>query len=389
MALQKVRWTAEGTWRVFQGGREAPDVFVSGETMPQYELKSDFSGNKNVGNIPGVTLTLYGGTQGTGILTLSDAGAVYDNIDFGNRMLDIRENCTFNNCRGVLTNITSTAQGEQIRLLNGNFTSVTFNDCEFHNRAQFIVNGINGRNFTVNRCILTGQVDGINNSNGGAAPVVTGGVVNDSWVGDHAWWAATGGTNGIVHPNDDQTHNDTSQTAFANMKWNNVFFGCWPSEWVGTGTPNAGSDTGNPHTATYIYTQSTQDGLRSSLLNVTTRADQSFNGVSRKSCTGGSFAGIMGTLSAGGALNHEVDHCWFSGGTVHINYSATNLSGNAGFIHRSTFWNDMSAGHTHPTTVKGTAVYVKSGLTLDMPTTVGGADTNYWFDGTVVSPVFV
>jgi hypothetical protein len=385
MPLQKVHWTGS-SWKIFQGaGREEPDDFVPGVTMPRYQITPNFTGSKNVGNLPGVTLTLYNGTQGSGTLVLSTAGATYTNIDFGNRILDIRANCTFNNCRSVLTDVAGTTIPEQIRILNGTATLVTFNDCEFHNRAQYIMNGVMGRNFVFNRCVFTGQVDCVNNSSSGTAPQTSGGVVNDSWLGDQAWWRWS--STGVVHPSDTQTHNDGSQSSIPNMKWTNCFFGCWPSEYVGTGTPNSGSET-NPHTATYITTQATMDSWRSTYLNQWTRPDQSFDGIARRTSTGGSWAPIMGTLSGGGALNHEVMHCYFSGGTVQINYSNANLSGNAGFIKQSTFWNDMSAGHSLPTsTVKGTAVYVKSGLTLDMPTT--GSDVNRWFDDTVVSPDFV
>ncbi len=384
MPLQKLRWTGS-QWRVFQGMVPSPVDFTPGVDMPVYVPTIGFTGAKNIGNLPGVPLTLYQGTQGVGILQINSP-TTFDNIDFGNRQLDIRANCIFNNCRGVLTDVQGTSP-DHVRLLNGTgMTSTVFNDCEFHNRAQYIMNGINGRNYTANRTVVTGHVDGMNNANTGGAPIIYQPIINDCWIGDTAWWAANGGATGIVHPSDDQTHNDGSQTSEPAMTWDNCFFGMWPSEWVGTGTPNSGSET-NPHGAPYIYTQATMNSLRTSFMTVNTRADQSFGGISRKSTTGGSFAGIMGTLSAGGALVHNVDHCWFSGGTVHINYTNANLTGNVGHIYQSTFWNDMTAGHTHPTTVKGTAIYVKSGLTYDIPTT--GANANHWFDGTVVSPTFL
>lgn len=355
--------------------------FVNGVTMPQFELTIDFSGSKNVGNIPGVALTPYPGAVQGGLTTIN--AGTYDNYDFGNTVLDVRGNATFNNCRSVLT-ANGSSQGDHVRLLNGSFTLVTFNDCEFHNRAQRIFNGINGRNFVVNRCIFTGYVDCVNNANTGGAPLVTGGVVNDSWLGDHGWWRA--GTTGIVHPSDVATHNDSSQTAMPNMKWTNCFFGSWPSIWVGTGTPGSGSET-NPYSAPYIVAQAQMDSWRTSAMTLFTRADQSFQGISKMSSNVGSWSCIMGTLAGGGQLLHEVDHCWFSGGGVQINYSNTNLSGSCGFIKRSTFWNDMTLGHSLTGTNKGVAVRLLTGLTLDMPTT--GPDRNLWFDGTTVLPTLV
>lgn len=384
--LQRMHWTTNEQWRIFQGYGEAPSLFIPGETMPFYEVTSDFSGNKNVGNLPGVPLTLWQGSLGTGnTINIDTPGAVYNNINFANRLIDVRENSTFNNCRFMLTQNDQGGQQDQVRLLNGNFTSVVFNDCEFHNRAQISKNGLFGRNFVVNRSVFTGHVDGVNNANTGGAPIVTAGEVNDCWIGDHAWWSTTGAT-GIVHPSDDQTHNDGSQTTVANMKWNNCFFFTWPSDYVGTGTPGSGSET-NTYGGAYIYDQATMNSLRATHTLTSPRADQTFGGVTRVPLNG-SFASIMGTLSSGTQLQHEVDHCYFSGGSVQINYSNSSLTGNAGHIHQCIFWNDMTLGHTNPTTNKGTAVYVKTGLTLDMPTSGSDPDANHWFDGTVASPSF-
>jgi hypothetical protein len=385
MPLERTVW--DGTvWVPWQTADIIPEPqFVPGVTMPFYVPMLDFSGPKNVGNLPGVTLTPYlGTTAGGGALTQLPAGT-YNNVDFGDRRLDPRGVVTLNNCRVTLTtsDFGATSITAVIQRLNGSDPGLfTMNDCEIHCRAQRIMNGFLGRNAVFNRTVVTGCVDGLDTSTAGSAPQTAGTVANDCWIGDHSWWYYT--ATGVVHPSDTQSHNDGAQVADTlGVTYNNVFFATWPSEFVGTGTPNSGSDAGNTFAASYIATQSVMAGWRASFLNRLTRADQSFAGVARKTSTGGSWAGVMCNRS-----NITIDHCWFSGGTVQVNAVDPNLltPNTSVSVKRSTFWNDMSAGHTIPTsTAKGTAIYTLAGRTYDIPTT--GADRNLWFDGETVIPV--
>ncbi|MFZ1302129.1 MAG: hypothetical protein WAQ27_06185 [Candidatus Microsaccharimonas sp.] len=357
-------------------------VFNSGSTMPIYEPNTNIdAASKNIGNLPGVTRTEYGSTVNGGVTQLNSAVTI-SNTNFTNTVVDIRANIVFNNCRFTLTSYTpADAVNALIRALNGgSVNNIVFNDCEFHMRAQRSMNIFSGRNTTFNRCVLTGGTDGLSLSNGGSAQQSYGFIVNDCWIGDHGWWRWT--TTGVVHPSDTQTHNDGIQVSVATLgvEVNNTFFGTWPSEFVGTGTPGSGSET-NPYAGTYITNQATMESWRATYLNVYTRADQSFGGIQRRSSSGGSWACIM--VNRAGIT---IDNCWFSGGAVQINAVDPNLAGQTvGSITNSHHWNDMSAGHSLTSTAKGTAIYRRTDYTMTVPTS--GTDKNTWFDGATVMPV--
>lgn len=384
MALERAVWTG-AVWQVFQTAGTTATPFVPGVTMPRYIPTADFSGAKNVGNLPGVTLTPYGGAGGGAILQLTSG--TYTDTDFGDRRLDLQGTVTLNNCRVCLTTSNYsgyTTDGIQavVQRLNGAAGTLTMNDCEVHNRAQVLQNCFTGRNATFNRCVFTGGTDALNDSTSGGAPQTSGLVVNDCWLGDLSWWYYTSA--GVVQSGDTQTHNDCYQQATTlGTSITNTFCGAWPSEFVGTGTPNCGTAT-NPNTLTYIAAQATMNGWRTSFLNQVTRADQSFDGVARKTSTGGSWCGLM--------INREnitALHCWISGGTVSVNASNTSTwtvaeAGTAISIKQCTIWNDMSAGHTLPTdTTKGYALYMDTGRTYNS-VPLSGVDRNVWFDGSTI-----
>ncbi len=366
----------------FQYGYTAPVSlgFTNGVTMPLYVPDANIdAASKNVGNLPGVTRSEYGSTVSGGVTQLASVSTI-SNTNFTNTVVDIRANTTFNNCRFTLTNYTAADSiGSLIRMLNGGtLDNVTFNDCEFHIRAQRGLNIASGRNATFNRCAMTGGVDGLSLSTSGSALQSYGFVVNDCWIGDHAWWRWS--TTGQVHPSDTQTHNDGIQvSADIGVTVTNTFFGTWPSEFVGTGTPNSGTET-NPWAGPYITDQATMESWRTTYLNKYTRADQSFGGMQRRSSTGGSWASIMVNRP-----NLTANKCWFSGGTVHVNAVDTNLTGQTiGTITNSTHWNDMSAGHSLTDTAKGTAIYIRNDYTVTIPTS--GGTQNKWFDSSTVNP---
>lgn len=354
--------------------------FVSGETMPIYVPTLDIdAAEKNIGNLSGIARTEYSSTVNGGVTQLLTAGT-FSNLNFTNTVVDIRANMTFNNCRFTLTSYDpADSIGAMIRMLNGpSLNNVIFNDCEFHVRCQRGMNVISGRNGTFNRCIIAGGVDGISVSPSGGAAQSYGFNINDCWIGDHPWWYWT--STGVVHPSDNHTHNDGIQVSSSlGVSVSNTFFGTWPSEFTGTGTPGSGSET-NPWAGPYITDQATMEGWRETFLVRETRADQSYAGVSKWSTNGGSWAGIMLNQP-----NITVDHCWFSGGTVQINSSDNALAGqNVGSFTRNRHWNDMTAGHSLTTTAKGTAIYIHSTAIITIPTT--GNNRNLWFDGTTITP---
>lgn len=381
MPLERTVWDG-AAWVTFAAAVPSqPSTFVPGVTMPQYVITPGLNGAKNVGNIAGTPLTAYlGGAAGNGALVLLPAGT-YTNIDFGDRRLNPQGTVTLNNCRVVLTtsNFGVDGIGAVLQRLNGPAGTMTCNDCEFHNRAQRMLNCFMGRNTIFNRCVFTGGVDGVNCATTGNVPSTFDPVVNDCWIGDLAWWYYT--STGVVHPSDTNTHNDGSQIAESlGMSFTNTFFGAWPSEYVGTGTPGCGTES-NPYVVTYIVSQATMNGWRAANVTLLTRADQSFEGVARKTTTGGSWSGLMCNSPNGTVL-----HCWFSGGTVQINLVTATLPTATGWsVKQCTFWNDMSGGHTLPASiVKGVAIYTLAAKTYDIPTS--GVDRNLWFDGTTVTP---
>lgn len=336
---------------------------------------------KNVGNLSGVLRTPYGATVTGGQTNLNSAITI-ENTDFINTFVDVRAGVTFKNCRFHVDNFTG-ALPSMVRSILGNgvvANSIVFEDCEFHNRAQRLTNTFQGRNAIFRRCVFTGGVDGIAvvrqsgsiETNYQPTGTVT---VEDCWIGDHGWWYHP--TPGVIHSNDNQPHIDgiQIQTAGPTVNVSNTFFGTWPSEFVGTGTPGSGSET-NPYSSTYTdVSQATMNSWRETYLNMNSRADQSFNGVSRKSSSGGgSWACVM--------INHpgiELNGCWFSGGGVHINAADSSLDGqNAGSVIDCISWNDMSLGRPQSSTTKGPVVYRRSA------TTVATTGSKFWDDASIV-----
>lgn len=352
--------------------------FIPGETMPIYIPNVDVNAAvKNIGNAPGVTRTAYPGTVTGGITNLQTPGTI-ENRDFIDTVTDVRASITFKNCRFITTNYTAASYPSLVRSILGNIVatdSIVFEDCEFHNRAQRITTVFQGRNATFRRCVFTGGVDGIGavRESGSTATnyqpygTIT---VEDSWIGDHCWWYHP--TPGVIHSNDTQPHIDGIQIQTAGsspITATNTFFGTWASAFVGTGTPGAGGET-NPYSSTYTdIDQATQNSWRASFLNAYTRADQSFEGISRRLSTGGgSWACVM--MNYSGLI---MDKCWLSGGGVQINAVDSNLNGlSIGSITNSTFWNDMILGHSLTTTAKGTSIYKNSSATLTT------SNNKYW-----------
>jgi hypothetical protein len=385
-------------------------LFIPGVTWPAYTPTVDFSGAKNVGNLPGVTRTNASVTT-NGVTNV--AAGTYNNLNYNDTVVNTTSGpVTFNNCRFYMSPTSDYIASDSIRGLarnvNGTCGLVTFNDCELHCRSQRVMNCFQGRNAVFNRCVLTGGVDGpsvswtntglSNGTPSGSAPLNFGIHMSDTWVGEQAWWRSPS-MPWEGHGSDKQTHNDGSQVGGdGGNEWHNCTIVVYASPYVGTGTPNAGSNTGNsyvPSSGTnYIRTQALQDADRATYLNYMTTASQAYLGISRPmSETGGalapdatSWACIMGNRN-----NGIVDKVQFSGGSVSINLSdaSSNFTGAGWSVKRCLFYNDMTLGHGADPTVKGVAIRVKTSAyaNMDIPTT--GADRNLWFDGTTVTPTLV
>lgn len=354
-------------------------AFVSGVTEPYYVPTSDFSGAKNVGNTA-TARTAFGSTVTNGVTQLT--GLLYENLNFINTVVEPRGNgvTVFRNCRFFMDGGYTAADSlrAMVRILNGaGTTEVQFEDCEFHNRAQRVMNGIQGRNGTVRRSVFTGTVDGVSCSTSGSVPQNKGIDVYDSWIGELAWWM-TAATPWEGHGTD-ATHNDARQVATTlGSIDDNVVFGATISELVGTGTPGSGSET-NPYSANYIDAQATQNARRAANTVMTTAA-QSFKGVSRRIATNGSMA--SGMFNRG---NISQRHCYYYGGTVGLNIVDAALPSTPVIsVKQGTFHNDMLNGHGGNPATKGHAILLRSGLTVDIPTS--GADRNLWSDGSTVTP---
>lgn len=357
------------------------EAFIPGETMPIYVPNVNLdAATKNIGNLAGVARTAYASTVANGTTSLQTAATI-QNKDFINTMVDVRANITFKNCRFVATTYTATSFPALVRSLLGSGVSknaIVFEDCEFHNRVQRITWAFQGRNVIFRRCVFTGGVDGVGairqsgtlETNYQQSGTV---ALEDCWIGDHSWWYHP--TPGVIHSGDTEPHIDGIQihTPGDPVLVSNTFFGTWASEFVGTGTPGAGSET-NPYSSTYTdISQSQQNSWRSTYLNAYTRADQSFGGVSRRMSTAGSWACIM--MNSPGMI---MDHCWLSGGGVQINaVDGDNAGVNAATLTNNVFWNDMVLGHSLTTTAKGTSIYKNASATFTT------SNNKYW-DGTTV-----
>jgi hypothetical protein len=359
--------------------------FIPGLTQPYYQITQNLNGAKNIGNLPGVSRSEYGSTVTDGVTQLS--GTLYENLDFTDTVLDLRNSMTLNNCRLFLSDgyIAADTIRAGIRILNGTAGAVVMNDCEIHIRIQRTMTALTGRNLIMNRCVITGGVDGPSVADTGAAPLNSGIEMNDCWVGGLQWWR-TGATPWEGHPSDTQTHNDSSQVATTlGCRWFNTVLNATASPYAGTGTPGSSFlDGGNPYNANYTnVAQATLESWRATYLDYSSTPAQSYLEQTYRMSSAGSWACIMGNRNGG-----EVEQCYFSGGTVCINLMDTNVTGDWS-IKRSVFWNDMINGHSGNPATKGHAVLARAGLSgiLDMPTT--GADRNLWFDGGTVSPVFL
>jgi hypothetical protein len=381
-------------------------LFVPGVTWPEYTPTADFTGGKNVGNFPEAVQarTAYPSTVTNGVTNIG--AGTYNNYNFYDTVVNITSGpVVFNNCRFYMSPTSDYIAVDSIRglvrNLNGTCSSLTFNDCELHCRTQRVMNCFMGRNATFNRCVLSGGVDGPNDSASGTAPQVYGIIRNDCWIGEQAWWRATT-LPWEGHGSDKQTHNDSSQVATTlGNEWHNCTMVTYASPFVGLGTPNAGSDTGNsyvPSSGTnYIRTQALQNADRATYLNYTSHTSQAYLGVARKLSKtsasppdASSWANIMANRNGG-----IVDKVQFSGGTASINIMDPLVTGSWS-IKKCLFWNDMVNGPggrwdgtTGDPSIKGYAIQVRSGLNgvLDIPTT--GDDRNLWSDGTTVTVTYV
>lgn len=356
-------------------------TFIDGVTMPYYVETLDFTGSRNVGIPAGQTLVPYSGNgAGNNVIQLT-AGGLVENVLFRG-VVEVRAPTTFVNCRFMIDSAftrTDLSTKSVVQVLNGaNARDVHLQNCEIHVRAQRPFNGIQGRNFTMDKCVITGANDAFSESANGSAPNTGFGFeATNCCVPSLGWWYSSP-ANLDIH-SDTGAHVDAMQKeTLLTVKLTNCTLAAVASEIVGTGTPGSGRDAGNTYVpgsgADYTANQAQMEAWREQFSFWTTPS-QSMHGVSRRLMTAGSMACIMGNDG-----NLTLDHCWFSGGTVQINAEgATGSIATSIHIKNSVHWNDMLNGPgsraTTPT-VKGHAVIFHTGETF------GTFTNNKWFDGT-------
>lgn len=338
--------------------RESVGGFVDGVTMPYYVEAADFSGARNVGVPPAVSLEAYAGGSNNGVIQITD-GAYYEGILFTGQV-EVRSNATFKNCRFVLplsfvrTDVTKAV----VLILNGTGASdILFEDCEIHNRAQRPMNGIMGRNFVMRRSVVTGCVDSWSESGSGSAPNTGYGFrVYDSISPAVAWWYSPT-VNSDIHGSDTGSHSDVMQkNTLLTVEFHNTVLAAYCSELIGTGTPGSGRSAGNPYVPPgYDYTasQTTMVGWKNQFAVYTT-ASQTMTGNVRRLASDGSMAAFM--LNDG---NITINNCYLGGGTVTINAVDSSVIESTVHITNNVFWNDMLNGpgsRSSDPTVKGYAV---------------------------------
>lgn len=387
----QVRVILDGEWVTYTRPRTPAPPFVPGVTEPFYfEATNIDEAQTNIGNratrSEGVALTTYTGTITNGIAQLSDGGT-YENILFP-CVVDLRNGEQLINCRVVVPTTYTAADSINgcVRILNGGTnTGALLQNVEIHNRAQRPLNGVVGRNAEIRETVVTGCIDGFVESTGGSAPQNWGFNIYDSCQPTTAWWY-TPTVNGIIHPSDTQSHNDGYQSTSASLRseiYNTVFNG-YLSEIIGTGTPGAGSDAGNPYVPAsgynFIATQATQNSWKASFGTYMTNAGTSKYGVSHRLPGPGAVGSVASLM-----INREnvlADGCYFAGGIAQVNLLDSNLSTTMNVTIRNChFWNDMK-NPTGRGTAKGHAILITSGKSA----TFSG---NTWNDGTAVSPTSV
>jgi hypothetical protein len=374
-----VRLVIDGQWTAYVRPRVPASPFIPGVTEPFYisEGTDIDAASTNVGNratrSDGIPLTTWTGPVTAGTYRLED-GATYRNILF-NGVVDLRNGEQLINCRVVVPKTYTQADsiGSCIRILSGaTNTDALLQNVEIHNRAQRPMNGVNGRNYEVRECVVTGCIDGFidNGVSTTGAPMNYAYNGFDSVVTDMAWWYSPT-ANSLIHPSDTQAHIDCWQvSSVLQGDMDNCVGFAYLSEEIGNPyVPASGYN--------FIATQAVQNGWRASLTGLSVASQTKYGIARRLPTTGGSVAALMVNRN-----NFSFTNGYLAGGIATVNLRDVNLPTTMNVnISNTQFDNGMLNPAGHGTT-KGHAILITAGKTANLT-------GNTFFDGTPVSPTYV
>lgn len=176
----------DGAWKARGRPSIVPDGFVLGVTRPDAT---------NTGVPAGTTLTTVSGT-----VTITTDGTTYRNTRFTGRVSVQAKNVTFENCR-----FEAVTDG-QVHAGNSGVRNLLIRRCTFRpSAASTTPIAVVGHDFTVERCDISGSVDGIRVHNT-SAPVGQSGVrIIGNYIHDLCYTTPYSGHS------DNETHNDGIQ----------------------------------------------------------------------------------------------------------------------------------------------------------------------------------
>lgn len=337
-------------------------VFNLRETMPS---------RLNAGVPAGTLLMPYDASGTLRTVTITTPTTFYRK-HFGNCMVICQAPCEFLQCAWDITDSGTAANRAIINVDSASAAGTVIEQCDLINRDQkgFNINAaIRGQRFRAYRNKIMGTMDGIRPNLG------PGWEILGNFIAFLGWWAAR--ANGIVQPNDVQTHSDCIQTTYGGGTIIGNALLAYPSTVVGTGTPGAGTDTGY---AGAPYTQAESNARRAELMGSSwSEAAKSFEGVAHEN--GGVITPLMLNVASGPtAMGLTVEDNWFGGGAVHVNGSATNLTGNLGSLKRNKHYDDTK----NKVLGRAFGYRILSSLTADIPSGTDPDRNTYVNGGTVV-----
>lgn len=250
-------------------------------------------------------------------LTVNNSNVTYSGINFGTAWINVNgSNVSFIDCNFNNTKATPEAPSARglINFSSGSIRGGYVGFCTFVNAptggnvAATFDGAVQGHDFIMERCSVRGFTDAVgvkvasDNINGPIRCEIRYNFLDElSW-----WWAPTGG---IVHPSDNDTHNDTIQ---------------WQG---GTGLKVIGNYLGG--------TISDTVGTFDTAANGNARTNNVDNHKSSLAC-------LMITDSPRGTLfDGVVTDNWFFEGKMAVNAGSDALTGSLGIFHRNRFFENQ------------------------------------------------
>lgn len=194
-----------------------PKVFIIGTTKPRAS-----NTGLNVEGIDPITMEVVEGTMITGsggkiryeVIHTTD-GAVYENIRFTCAVIVKAKNVTYKNCWFNPVSIYGGGGGGMVRTTGQEVSGIKFENCLFKpsDKPTSVTEGasncIFGHNFTLERCDLSGAIDGVGlySGDGSRATPARNVKILGSYIHDLTYFFEPPGTG----HSDNQTHNDCVQ----------------------------------------------------------------------------------------------------------------------------------------------------------------------------------